>query len=511
MAQQKINFYTPNFKRLSKHLGIFLLAFITFGFGPCTTTTSDPEQKQQSYEYIIGTPTGGNKKAKEKLLEIIGSAQKELIMGFSEFNDDDVYNAIMAKEAKGLKIAIAGDRRNENTGSFQKLKNLRPSKFRSTKTAFADAVAANNVARETEILRTRLNFNGQNQNARYNAAPYDGKLEYNILVADSNQCWVSTSPPTDATWDYTYSVVFVFNSYDLCRDFYNELNQPALGGLFGDEGTPSFGKFRYNKSVADPNNYFRIEDLSISVWFSPQEWPLAALITELMRSEDSIEFAARALTQDQIVDVANHAKNRSHILNVFEYKSRVPTIYNKSFSIKGVMGTEYDTNPTCVEFASNGSCSKSVNYDTLVSGTCPEINSATIDLPYWRNSTRYENTISIKTSIHCDLKDLQAKVNNSSILTLRKYNSKIPFNIFILDKNSRRPRILISPSDFRRRYFYDDGGMMSAEPARTQDDFFPISDSFLMMIEPINMKGRKKIFNDFSKLIDIIFQAGHSW
>ncbi|MCB1201461.1 MAG: hypothetical protein KDK41_12510, partial [Leptospiraceae bacterium] len=491
-----------------KFATLSVLVMSMFAFGPCSSTTNAPEQKPQKYSYSIGTPAAGNQTAKTKLLETINSATKELVMAFSDFNDADVLNAILAKESAGLKIAIAGDQRAENSTSFAALKAMRTSsnKFNTTKTAFANAVAASTTQAENEALRTRLNFNRQNFSAQYNASRNDGRVEYNIVVADNYKCWISTSPPVATTWSNDYSIVFFFDSYDVCRDFYNELNQPAWGGLFGDEGIPSFGRFRWSKSIVDPNTSFRIDDVYIHIWYSPQEWPIVGIITELMRADDSIEFAARALTQERINDVNDHSKNRSTILNVLQQKSRYPTIFGKSFSIKGVFGTELDPNPTCVAYdtATPPNCTTTITYNSLVAGTCPTINNVSIALPY--DSTT--NSTINQTSIHCDLLSLKNTVNNSSTLAVSKYSGRIPFNVFLLDKGGRRPRLIISPSDLRYRYFYDSGGSQNAEPQRTQDDFFPITDSFVMMIEPINFEARAKIFNDFSKLVDILYQAG---
>ncbi|HNA80527.1 MAG TPA: hypothetical protein PKY99_13785, partial [Turneriella sp.] len=302
--------------------------------GTCATTTNDPELSTQSMNYYIGL--GGNAKAKEKLLSIIGSAKTEVVGVFNDLADTDISSALIEKANAGLKVAVGGDRRNENNAGFAALKSLRSSnKFLDYATATSSAAAEPNQNLKNKILATRLNFNRLNRSLKYNAEPFDGRVEYNFVVADKYNCWVSTGGANSETFSTGFSIVFVFQSFDICNDFYNEAQQLVYGGLFGDEGVPSFGKFRNSKTITDPNTRFRLGDLIFNIYFAPQERPLVALVTELLRAEKNIKFASRAITQDIVADMTNHNSNRSHVLNALQYKARIPQVFGQPFSIKG--------------------------------------------------------------------------------------------------------------------------------------------------------------------------------
>ena len=505
---------------MHKYTSLFASAVLLL-VAACVTKTNDPDQRTQNMAYYLGV--GGNAKAKEHILKVIQGARGEVVAVFNDLSDTDVSSALIERANAGLKGGVAGDRRNEGSAGFVALKNLRSSNM------FLDYFAATSAASletnqnlKNKILATRLNFNGLNRSLKFNARPFDGRVEYNFVVADKYNCWISTGGANDTTFSTGASVVFVFQSFDICNDFYNEAQQLVYGGLFGDEGVPSFGKFRNNKTINDPNTRFRLGDLIFNIYFAPQEKPLAPVVTELMRAESSIKFAARALTQDVINDVASHQLNRSHVLNVFQYKSRIPQIFGKAFSVQGVIGSETDTSPTPIPSASTtptGPWTPAHNapYNTLVSGSCPTINTSPVNLPFNTGSYLSDptgvqyNTGQINlTSIHCDLRSLQDSIANTAAFEARKYAGSIPFNVFLVDYGGRKPRIIVMSSDLRKRYYFDLGGSQEAEPKRTRDDFFSITDAFVMVIEPSGSATDMKIFDDFNSLVGKFFDAGGS-
>jgi hypothetical protein len=65
-------------------------------------------------------------------------------------------------------------------------------------------------------------------------------------------------------------------------------------------------------------------------------------------------------------------------------------------------------------------------------------------------------------------------------------------------------------SDLRKRYYYDDGGSQDAEPKRTRDDFYTITDAFVIVIEPAGPESNLKIFNDLNQMITTLYNAGGS-
>jgi hypothetical protein len=487
--------------------GLWLLPLFLFAFlrGACVTTTNEPDLRTQSFRYYLGI--GGNAPAKEHLLRIINGAQTEVVAVFNDLADTDVSSALIARANAGLKVGVAGDRRNIASAGFAALIAQRPAMFQDYFAATAAANAEPNPNLKNNILRTRLNFNRLNRSLKFNASSYDGRVEYNFVVADKYNCWVSTGGANGATFSTGVSIVLVFQSFDICNDFYNEAQQLVYGGLFGDEGVPSFGKFRNNKTITDPNTRFRLGDLIFNIYFAPQERPLTPVITELFRAEKSIRFAARALTQDVINDVATHNANRSHLLNVFQYKARIPQLYGQAFSIQGVVGTEVDTNPSPLSSPYSGS----VAYNALVAGTCPTVNSGTIALPFLdQNNAPTSQNVTNVTSIHCDLAALQTSVNDTATFAVRKYPGALPFNTFLVDHNWRKPRAIIMSSDLRKRYYYDDGGSQDAEPKRTRDDFYHITDAFVIIIEPAGSESNLKIFNDLNQMITTLYNAGGS-
>lgn len=513
--------------KLAKTLFSFLL--ITLFVVRCDSVTNAPELKNQSMQYYLGI--GGNPQAKTELLKIIRSAKKEVVGVFNDLADTEISSAFIERANAGLKVGVAGDKRNQNNAGFAALKALRPAKFQDYFDATASAAAEPNVQLKEKIMRTRLNFNRNTHptKLRYDASSYDGRVEYNFVVADKTFCWVSTGGANSSTFSSGLSIVFVFHSFDICNDFYNEAQQLVYGGLFGDEGQPSFGKFRYNKSVTDPNQRFRLGDLIFNIYFAPQEFPLTAVVTELMRAEKSIHFAARAITQDVINDVGSHSANRSHILNSLQYKATIPKVYAKSFSIRGVIGTEIDSSPSSINTPWP---TATIQYNALVSGSCPTVNAAgasPLRLPFYDGSSTASpgstychlggtgnggcsagTTLSNQTSIHCDLAALQTSANDTNVVSVKKYPAALPYNVFLNDWGARKPRIVVMSSDLRKRFYFDEASAQDVEPKRTRDDFFLISDAFVMIIEPAGSQTDLKIFNDFNTLINSLYNQGGS-
>ncbi|MBV6494443.1 MAG: hypothetical protein LDLANPLL_02476 [Turneriella sp.] len=503
------------------------IAFMRSG---CYSTTNDAAQRTQAVEYYIGI--GGNPSAKAKLLNVIDSAQTEIVGMFNDLADTDIASALIQKANAGLKVAIGGDRRNEASAGFAQLAAKRPQMFQTYFDATAAAANEPNVNLKKNILRTRLNFNRNTHptKLRYAASSYDGRVEYNFVVADKTTCWVSTGGANAATFSTGLSVVFVFHSFDICNDFYNEAQQGAYGGLFGDEGEPSFGKFRFNKTITDPNTRFRLGDLIFNIYFAPQEYPQTAVVTELLRAEKSIQFAVRAMTQDIIFDVSDHTANRSHLLNAFQYKSTIPKLYGNNFSIDGVFGTEVDAAPTPLTTPWTAAAQP---YNALVSDNCPTTNTAAaagLKLPFYDGSSisspgstychaggtsnltgpgcASATALMNVTSIHCDMASLMTTVGDASVVSVKKLASPIPYNVFLTDYGARRPRLIVMSSDLRKRYYYDKGGSQDVEPKRTRDDFFLITDAVVMVIEPAGSQTNTKIFDDFKALIDKLIQVG---
>ncbi|HNA79250.1 MAG TPA: hypothetical protein PKY99_07360, partial [Turneriella sp.] len=176
-------------------------------------------------------------------------------------------------------------------------------------------------------------------------------------------------------------------------------------------------------------------------------------------------------------------------------------------SIKGVMGTEVDGAPTAIP---SPWTSYNAPYNALVSGSCPTVNTTTLNIPFKdTNGTAVFNNAKINTtSIHCDLKALQDAIGSTSTAEFRKHPSSLPFSVFMTDVGARKPRLIVMSSDLRKRYYYDDGQSQDAEPKRTQDDLYSITDAFVIMVEPAGTEANMKIFNDFSTLVDRLFNAG---
>lgn len=497
---------------------VIALIPVLFVRSACVTTTNDPEQLTQSMRYYLGY--GGNSQAKDQLLKVIQSAKTEIVAVFNDLADTDISSALIEKANAGLKVGVGGDKRNEGNAGFQALKAQRPGKFQTYFDATTAANAEPNLNLRNTILRTRLNFNRNKHptKPRYDARANDGRVEYNFVVADKTHCWVSTGGANSETFSSGISVVFVFQSFDICNDFYNEAQQLAYGGLFGDEGAPSFGKFRYSKTITDPNFRFRIGDLIFNIFFAPQERPLTPVITELMRAEHSIKFASRALTQDVINDVATHSSNRSHMLNVFQYKSSIPQVYGQPFSVKGIVGTEIDSLASRTAVGSPFTVAQ-IPYNTLMSGTCPTVNSSSVTLNFYTSDYPDDPAASLPhptvntqntTSIHCDLATLQTNIANSNVFSIGKFSSILNLNVFLTDYEWRKPRLIVMSSDLRKRYYFDDGGAQDAEPKRTRDDFFPITDAFVIIIEPAGSSTSTQIFKDFNSLLDTVIAQGGS-
>jgi len=404
----------------------FILAIFLFNISSCDLDQNlkDPGTIQD-FKYYFSLPNNPNSKAKEELIDMIKTSQREILAVFNSFTDQDVAKVIYSRFLKDVKVYLAADSNNISDYSFDVLGQVG--------------------------IPIKSNKQG-------NAAGYDGKVEQNYLITDNRNCWISTGGPTENTFLKEFSITFVIHSVEICSDFYSDGLVQARGGLFSDEGKPAFGSFQHHKGVTDPLNTHKFAGYIFNIFFAAQERPLNPVITRLLNAKKSIRFVVRAITQDIVHDIDDHSANRSHLLNILQYKSRLKDLFNADFVLQGIFGSE------------------------LASASCPVLTDA--------------------FSIHCDIKTLLGDLN------AKKYNGPINFNLFLIDENTDRPQIILLSSDLRLRFYNDSIDDIYAEPEKTRNDYYNITDGFLIIIEPAGPDMNKDIFVNFGKFIDTVFQAG---
>ncbi len=428
-----------------------MLALATFSFGPCSTDPKDPEQSLESFEWYRGGPTSPAANAKTALLDVIGAADKELIVVFSSLTDTDVTNAIVAAKNRGVNVYAAMD-----------------------KTA-ADGTSATSKS-SLENASITVFTNKRVISPQYDATNDDGKVESNFVVADSFHCFNSThgADTNVYTGASVYSLSMKFKSRNICSDFQREGVQLTLGGLFSDEGLASFGDMQYNKKVSDPNTVFTLGPYRFYIYFGAQERPINPIITNLMNSKKSIRFAAQSLTQDMIINATNNTKNRSHILDTFRYKMRANDLFGAKFTISGAIGRDSNLTEGTVD---------STSY-------------------YFSDGAKTTLAQTLDTSLH----GLIVADNALDPVSLKKYNGAsnegLGFNLFLIDESRDNPMAIIASDDLRRRYKNDEGNDLYFN--RIYADYYNISDSVVIMVEKTGTESGEEFFADMAEFITAI-------
>ena len=447
-----------------------LVVFLLFTACQLDLEEQSETRSLQNLTYYFTKPGEPDPANKAALLDVITSSEREIVAVFNSFTDQEVTDALLERYEAGVDIYMAGDFHSNTDAGFRRL----------------------NAQDEIEIkfsdsnLDTEPRRSGRVSDSR-DLPPRDGRVETNVLIADKRSCWVSTAPPTRGGFENSYAVSIKFLSTEICTDFFNDARLMAQGGLFSDEGgklvthandrggdedAVQFSQFSHNKGIPDPNYRFRLGEHIIYTFFAWQERPLNTLITRLLRSRNSIEFAAKAITNDVIRDRTDPTMNRSHILNAFEYKSRIPEEFDGDYSIRGVFSEEL------IGISDIGGTPL---------GTAGRLDS--------------------RMSIH-------KKMNALPNIDLKKNAGQITFNLYVVDKGTQYAQIILLSSDLRLRYYENgfntnpDFAPMSRQVESVREDYYDITDAFMLIIEPSGNHTEQKIYNDFSGFINEIYNGG---
>jgi len=341
---------------------------------------------------------------------LLKSSTTQVKIVLNEFDDTDLANQIIDLSEQGIEILVAADNINSDGEGF--------------------------VTLETQNLSIKKNTSG--------------KMEQNFVVVDDFKCWISTSGFNQDIYSNIggFAITFVIQSQSICRDFSREATQLVSGGVFSDSGNAEFDSFTHQKALTDPLNKFEVGGLLFYVYFAAQERPLVKLFTTLLNAKKSIKFMAKGLTQNQVVDGTTHSANRSHLLNILQYKNKISALYGGEFTIKGVIDDQL--------MGDNDSCST-------------------------------DGTLANPTSIHCDLAILMG--NN-----VKKYTGTpaINFNLFLLDVDTDNPVALILSSDLKLTAGFD------------------LTDAFLIVIQKKGSSASSTFFEKMSAMIDLAYQNGEA-
>lgn len=462
---------------------IFLALLLLAVSISCTSKTDDPSQSLEEFYYYFGEPNAPNSKSKIALLEAINDADNEIVAAFSYLDDVDVADALITAHQRGVKVSVAFDRQNTDPEydnpclAVDVTADIRNSGFLRLRDQ-GDSVfnESDEALKEGKIV---LHANRRKISDQYDSRCEDGKMESNFLVADSFTCWVSTNGAGAKVFSETpseYSIAFLIKSRAICEDFYREGNQLANGGLFSDEGVASFGDIQYNKAVTDGYTKFSLKGHIFHIYFGSQERPINPIITTLLNSHYSIRFAARSLSQDLINNVEDSSENRSHILNIFQYKHYANDLFeDANFTLQGIIGADpYLTEGTpdnAAYFYDDGN---------------PTVKAQNLDI-----------------SIHSDLSAILGE-------DLRKYNEGLQFNLFLIDENTELEKVIIVSDDLRKRFFNDTitDGIYDWD---TYADYFNVTDSVTIMIEKEYNGVDRYLFQEFQEFYEKIFNEGGSF
>jgi hypothetical protein len=397
-------------KKLSllKSIGI-MAACIVFLAGLIFTAScrSKISEKKllEGVEFHLGAPGGEGDadKAREKLINMIKDADSEIGFVLNNFDDEKVAGEMVKKIGDEFTIIGSGDRARTGDSGF---------------TTLAD----NGV----EIAKNTI-----------------GVVEENFFTFDHSQCWLSTGGASELTFNNSFAMFFIIKSDILCHHFYAEARQMGLGKQFSDTGEPSFGKFEHEKTKTMNVNRFYLDDFIIHLYFGAQERPLSFLFDRLLSARKSIYFMAQALTQNFVktpVDLV-HSINRSHVLNILQYKAKIPQLYGGDFILEGMLDDEL--------MGGNDNCGNPPDYD--------------LDYP---------------VSIHCGLVKAMGK-------NIKKYVGVEPLgvNMFLIDYETDTPMLIVMSSDFRLVEGYD------------------LTDGFLMSFERIGYQSDRTLFDKAYKMI----------
>jgi hypothetical protein len=423
-----------------------LLAAAALHAGACLTDPFDEDSIVQDFSYHFSSPGTPAVKSRNALIKTIDHAERTLHVVLSSMSDTDVADAVVNAEERGVDVYIAADKVNlddsDRNAGFVKLQDAGLS----------------------------IQSNRRTISEQYDSSAEDGRMQSNFVVADGFFCWNSTHGADTSLWDGSaneYTITLEFRSREICTDFQREGKVLAEGGLFSDEGTAAFGDFQHNKGLTDPYSSFDLQGFRFHVFFGAQERPVVALFNHLLNARRSIRFAAAAMTQDFIRDVSDRDANRSHLLNILEYKNKIDSLFGGTFEIAGVIGT-----------------------DSLLTESVPDPAAYYLD-----NEEPAATPTQLDISIH---EQLAALLGDD----LKKETATLGFNMYILDEGTPYAKVIFSSYDMRKRFFNDPINDLYGE--RVVRDYYDVSDSVTMIIEKVNSARDQSVISDFRSFWDLI-------
>jgi len=413
--------------KISKLLLYILIIFI-FIFN-CHSKVDD-EKLLEGVDYYRGLPGGLNTgNPKGELAKLINQSKEEIGFVLNNFDDEDIAQALVdwknEKEESESEMRLIGsaDRIRGGDPGFSTLEN-----------------------NEIKIAKNKI-----------------GRVEENFFTFDHSKCWLSTGGVSELSFSNSFNLTFVITSDTICHHFFAEARQMGESHLFSDTGEIAFGKFEHEKAKTMNVNRFYLDEYIIHIYFSAQERPLSFLFARMGSARKSIKFMAQSLTQNYVKSPQDlkHSNNRSHLLNIIQYKTKIPRLFGGKFLLEGIIDDEL--------ISPNDDCENPPDYD--------------LDFPL---------------SIHCGLKKAMGA-------DIKKYVAASPLgmNLFLIDfdaekvdlkKDKQKPNdapiAVIMSSDFRLVEGYD------------------ITDGFLISFERRGYNSDRTLFILLNQLLDKAIAEG---
>jgi len=247
----------------------------------------DQDRYLTTFDVVYLEP-GNNKNFQTILVDRINNAEDFVQCAFWRFDQDQVANAIINAYNKGIDVKFVSDENTASDPSTVKLIN-----------AGVPSVFGNGLTR----------------------ADYESSMTYNFCIIDELYVWSTTGGVTDQALTNQYNIGFDIYSETLAEDYMDEFNQ-LYGGVFGDKWAP----FQSAPLKSSDTYYsFELNQLSLNIYYGPQESPVAELIKEVYRARKSVRFLT-PMSDDQGIFTALEYKN-----NYLDQNG------NNSFILEGVI------------------------------------------------------------------------------------------------------------------------------------------------------------------------------
>lgn len=223
----------------------------------------------------------------QALLELIGSAQTSIDAAIYDFNRASIRDALLDARQRGVAVRVVAD--DEARAS-------------SNSKATYDALAAVGIPIVTDgAAAGSVHDEGAHGVAQSPPAPdaemTSGLMHDKYLIVDGLRVWSGSVnlSDTDLTLNHNHALV---------------IEGAAAAARYSEDFTQMFGGAFGTDKVASITTTVTISGVSASVYFSPQDDPMSAVIDLVDGAQESIDFAIFYFTHDGLRDALLNAHSR---------------------------------------------------------------------------------------------------------------------------------------------------------------------------------------------------------